>query len=314
MRPKLAAGLVGLALAGLAPPPAFAFCRSVACPSGRSCLNPETGCPEGTPLFWRSPCVGFSFQSDFSRHYDHAELRGAVERAFGAWVGVTCPGGGQASVSFTELADVSCRRQEYDPAGPNANAIIFRDTDFQYTDIDNTIAKTTVTYDLNTGEIKDADIEINTTYNEFSLDEDPASLYDLQSVIAHEAGHFLGIAHTQRDLHGDATMYELYSPGQTQQRDLSPDDIEALCAAYPPDRPAERCEPTPRGGLAQACRDEGTDGCSLPPSPARSSHGAPAALTLMLALAFSLRRARRAALALTPPSVCPAPPRRPEAR
>ncbi|HEU4536387.1 MAG TPA: matrixin family metalloprotease, partial [Polyangiaceae bacterium] len=170
------------------------------------------------------------------------------------------------------------------------NAIIFRDTDFQYTDVDNTIAKTTVTYDLATGEIKDADIEVNTTYNEFALGEDPGTLYDLQSVIAHEAGHFLGLAHTQRDLHGDATMYERYAPGQTQQRDLSPDDVEALCAAYPPDRPAERCEPTPRGGLAEACRDDGAGGCSLAASPARTPRGPLAALGL--ALAFALRRAR----------------------
>jgi matrixin len=287
------AGLVALGLAGPGGRPAFAFCRSVACPPGKSCAAPEGGCPEGKPLAWRPSCLGFSFQRDFSRHYDHDELRAAVERAFQAWVGVSCPGGGEPSIKLTPLDDVSCRQQEFNQDGPNANAIIFRDTDFQYTDIDNTIAKTTVTYDVNTGEIKDADIEVNTTYNEFSLGDAPGDLYDLQAVMAHEVGHFLGIAHTQAFEHPDATMFASYAPGQTQQRDLSPDDVEAVCAIYPPGRKAGRCDPTPRGGLSEACADDGGAGDCSTSSPRPASGRTLPLAAACAALALSLRRRAR---------------------
>jgi hypothetical protein len=253
-------------------------------------LTNEAGCPDGTPLYWTTSCVGFSFQRNFSRWYEQGALREAIEKSFQAWANVPCPGGGVASITFVPDEDVSCKQQEFNQDGPNANIIIFRDTDFRYTDVDNTLAKTTVTYDTATGEIKDADIEINTTYNEFSLDDDPGTLYDLQAVMTHEVGHFIGINHTQTS-HPEATMFSRYAPGDTKQRDLSPDDVEAVCAAYPPGRPDAVCDPTPRNGFAESCVDETSKSCSLPPAPGRAPAGA---ALVVAALAIVIRRVRRA--------------------
>ncbi len=159
------APLAGGALA-LGPAPARAFCRSTACPPGTSCGPDANGCPTAAPpLFWRTSCVGFTFQRDLSDRYPRPALREAVRQGLLAWVDVECPGGGRAGVTLIERADVSCDRVEFNEEGPNANVVLFQDDEFEYTGIFNTLARTVVTYDVETGEIKAADLEINTAYS-----------------------------------------------------------------------------------------------------------------------------------------------------
>ena len=57
----------------------------------------------------------------------------------------------------------------------------------------------------------------------------PPSAYDFQTIMTHEAGHFLGLAHT-----GDATavMYAKYHAGTA----LQPDDVAAILFGVPPRR------------------------------------------------------------------------------
>ena len=53
-----------------------------------------------------------------------------------------------------------------------------------YRGIDGTLAKTSVTYNDTTGEIYDADIEVNSAYNEITITDDPAAIeYDLQAIL-----------------------------------------------------------------------------------------------------------------------------------
>ena len=43
----------------------------------------------------------------------------------------------------------------------------------------------------------DADMEVNTAQNKIVTDDDGAQgAYDFESIVTHEAGHFLGLAHT----------------------------------------------------------------------------------------------------------------------
>ncbi|MCU0682781.1 MAG: matrixin family metalloprotease [Polyangiaceae bacterium] len=287
--------------------PAAAYCRSVACPADAfkrrdkagkliGCFNEDTGCPDNYPkAFWRTSCVGFSFQRDFSNIYDRDRLREAIRRSFQTWSAAPCPQGGFASVAFVELGRVSCDRVEFNPEGPNANTVIFRDEGFEYESstcgspdrICNTLARTITTYDLKTGEIMGADVEINSSYNVFGFDGEPQA-FDLEAVITHEVGHFLGIAHTQADEHPESTMYAEISPGQTAQRYLTNDDLQALCEIYPPGSARERCDPEPWGGFSSDCA-EAPSGCAAGPRPGPG--GAPA---VALALAGAATLARRA--------------------
>src|SRR5690606_4975210 len=133
-------------------------------------------------------------------------------------------GNGFASIAFARLDDVACHRAEYVADGPNANVVMFQDYKWDYTSQDNTLAKTTVTYDSETGAIRDADIELNHAFNEFTLTDDGV-VYDLQAVLTHEIGHFIGLDHTSDPA---ATMNAGYAKGDTHQRDLDADDVAGL--------------------------------------------------------------------------------------
>jgi MYXO-CTERM domain-containing protein len=284
---RIASLALGAALS-LGAAPAAAYCRSTTCAG--DCPRDADGCKTtGHPLAWPGVCVGVSLQRDGSVNLPMSDVRPAVEASFVAWSDLDC-GAGPASIAFSELDDVSCRRAEYNDEGPNANVILFQDTQWRYQGSDNTLAKTTVTFDADTGAILDADIEINHAYNEFTVGDDPV-VYDLRSIVTHELGHLLGLDHTP-DL--EATMNAVYDEGSTSQRSLAPDDLAGLCAAYPPGR-GGACDPTPRNGLGDACGggkddDGGGGGCAVVPG---EGGGAGALLASILLLLPALRRRRR---------------------
>ena len=283
--PPIAAVLAALALS---PGVASAVCRSTTCDA--DCPRDDEGCKTtGEPLFWASSCVGVSLQEDGTANLPMEQVRPVVEAALLAWTEVPCETGA-ASIAFSPQSDVACRRAEYDADGPNANVILFQDSKWDYAGVENNLAKTTVTYDRSTGEILDADIELNFAFNELTVGDDHV-VYDLGSIVTHELGHFLGLDHSADP---DSTMAAGYEVGSTTQRTLELDDIAGVCATYPPERDAP-CDPEPRNGLGDACSgEEGANGGCAVEAP--SPHGGGAmrvSLAALIALGAARRRGRR---------------------
>jgi len=296
----LGARLLAVAIfAGVgAPGVAEAFCPSTTCVN--DCQFDESGCKvTGIPLRWASGCVGFSFQKDGSENITKETARPALSASFGVWADMPCEGG-PSSLTFVQLDDVSCRKAEYNVDEANANIVMWQDYKWKYQGIDNTLAKTTVTYDSDSGLILDADIEINHAYNLFTVGEEGA-VNDVQSVVQHEVGHLMGLDHTPVI---GATMATDYAEGSLR-RLLSDDDVQAACAMYPPGRGAS-CDSTPLGGFSKDCGGEEVSteereeegGCAIAQAPGldgESDGGAPGwgwALATLLALG-AVRQRRR---------------------
>lgn len=272
---------------------AHAYCRSTTC-SGE-CAPDENGCKTmGEPLYWASMCVGFSIQEDGSVNIPFPEIERVVEASFVTWSDLECQTG-LSTLAFSRLADVACHQAEYNKGDANANAVMFQDYRWQYTDENNTLAKTTVTYDNDTGEILDADIEMNHAFNAYTTGDVDVQ-YDLQSILTHEIGHLIGLDHSP-DFY--ATMTPWYDQGSVELRSLETDDVAGVCGVYPPERAAQ-CLPTPRGGLGDECAaapgDGEDDGCSCATvATPRSAAGALAAAAIMVVAGGLRRRGRRPA-------------------
>ena len=103
---------------------------------------------------------------------------------------------------------------------------------------------------------------------------------DLENVLTHEFGHYLGLAHTTDP---EATMFASAVAGEILKRDLGSDDIAGICAVYPAGTPTGECDPAPRGGLRLDC-GEGGSGCSAIPSTRPGARSGLLLLPLLLLL------------------------------
>jgi hypothetical protein len=224
-----------------------------------------------------------------------------------------------------DLGAVACATPGFNPSGANQHVIVFHDDEWPYEDSLSTLARTTVTFDVDTGEILDSDIEINEFQHRIVVSPQKGE-YSLVQVLTHETGHFIGIAHTPVSA---ATMYYAYNA--SNKGDLVSDDVEAVCTIYGPDgtraaamapdgglvdggtaQPetisASACDPTPYGGQASACDAGATDAgdpgtptprtslsCTVGAAPASARPPLALFAASLLAVAGALnRRARRA--------------------
>lgn len=204
---------------------ASAFCRTRTDP-----VSADDCAAQGPSLFWKNQCVGYAVNQAASKKATLAKARTIVNTAFTAWTAkntVCTPG-----VRGIELKPTATSTVGFDPKlGTNENVIVFRDQAWPYNDAGNPLALTTVTFNADTGEILDADIEVNSADQAVTGGEPlPATGYDLQSIITHEVGHLLGLAHSRVD---GATMEARYDRGQTGLRSLEVDDQKGICDIYP---------------------------------------------------------------------------------
>lgn len=238
---------------------AGAFCRKTTCDEAkRHCDKDANDCvifdeKKIFPLRWMRGCVSYSLDATNIRTADLNKTLELVNAAFRTWKQTTC--GEKAQPISIDARHawglVLCDHVEYNARQGNANIVTFRNP-WPYHAVGDydELGRTTVTYLTDTGEIVDADIEIRDdgAFKFTTSTPVPPDGNDLQSILTHEIGHFLGLAHSSDE---QAVMYYSRAAG-TNFRTLTDDDVQGICEIYTPD-PNATCEFTPKNGFSAEC-------------------------------------------------------------
>ncbi|MFL5300452.1 MAG: hypothetical protein ACJ79R_08935, partial [Anaeromyxobacteraceae bacterium] len=275
--------------------PAAAFVRST---TGD---NPGTG----QALWWRARQINVIVNTTAYHGgcATGADAAAAVRASFPTWTRATAAGGAQACTDFTfnDCGDSARADLGYTSGGSdNANIVVFRGsrcvdhqsdsacadpTSSQCVEKFNCwshddasggggiLALTTVTFDVDTGEIVDADMELHGWDGNLAS---PTGFYftcassstcgptyggqncaaiDVQNTVTHEAGHMLGLDHVcvaggaapsnVCPAGAEPTMAPTAGKGDIDKRTLEPDDVAGVCSIYPAAAPTQRATATP---------------------------------------------------------------------
>ncbi|WNG44229.1 matrixin family metalloprotease [Archangium minus] len=210
-------------------------------PAVRTRGFPTENAPEGHCLWWQGgSSLTFHQQQCMPGEPDCAARQQSVGRALLAWDDILV---GCTSLRISDGPATASRQVGYVIEGANENIILLRDrTCSQPGDAGSedcwqhsaeTLALTTTTYKGRTGQILDADIEINAVAV-FSQ----ADVLDLQGVVTHEVGHALGLDHSPDTR---STMFPTYPSREDSLSVIDEGSRQAMCTIYPPGAPAVDC-------------------------------------------------------------------------
>jgi len=279
---------------------ASAFCRTtVALSSGEG-----EGCPAGKPLYHPSQCVPYRLVLPESSVLPNVVLSNSLARAFSTWTsfnGECVPG-----ISGVELASIEASPiASYTVGSRQDNRVGVVSGAWPHGDDGQTLALTTLTFSADTGEVFDADLELRGDTEWSTAATTPPTATDLDTVVTHEVGHFLGLAHSTN---ASAVMAPTYLPGSPPRRALAADDAAGICTIYPTRQvrataagqlPSTACNlAASAGGPGGACGDPAiTNGCAVSPRGSSAPPDIAFALGLAAAVAAVVRartRPRRA--------------------
>lgn len=214
----------------------------------------------GLPFGWKKSCVWItSYPTDLPL-MTRDQTRDAIAAAVGAWSKQDPTIG---ACSYLDLRVQAAAAGEPQPASANdgMNVVAFRRDTWCPRPPNcydpSALALTTVSARTSTGEIIDADIEINAvnfSWADVTVNAPTGTEQDLQNAVTHETGHLIGLDHTcylsgapPNDQNGnpipncasappdvvETTMFPSANALDTNKRTLAPDDQLGVCGSYP---------------------------------------------------------------------------------
>lgn len=238
----------GLALFALiAPQTASAFEQTRTCYPAEDTRTPTCKKDETSyPVRWFTPCTTWRTHEDLPD-----EFLDAILQSFQSWNEVASS---YFKTYYAGSSDQFGASYDCSHAGAeNENVVSFLEDWPSSIAGSNVVALTSVTFRIQSGEIVDADIRMNgdnfrwEVIESFSAD---TQRVDIQNIMTHEVGHFLGLEHTRPETYAGnldpsvTTMWADTYPNEVRKRVLDLDDILGVSTIYPlEEKPDEPCEP-----------------------------------------------------------------------
>jgi len=230
-------------------------------------------------LRWAKQSTSIAFDATAPEEIDATAARSELLDSLAEWSQLSCLGAADGWI-FEDQGMVQGQTVGFDPTpgALNENLVVWVRSKWSHPE--QVVALTSLTYDFYSGEIVDADIELNDQVFLFAIEPNVKEM-DLRNTFVHELGHLLGLDHS---IEKSATMYFTAPQGETKKRTLSQDDIDGYCALYGPnalpwplvigaalvgETPSEACEQTVAadGRVTVDCGElTTTDGCMASPA------------------------------------------------